>query len=529
MARKRNKKRRKKKRRDRNTPIKQHRKKGKTLTTQLGAMSNVQQMIWDKNMLPEFLWIDALARSYNDKPIWWRAFTNFMDAVDAQIDDDLLVTGTISDFGKIPDEAREVILKEQYDLVVANFAEPVGRTLSLYPECPARWLIPRDWRDQNRVDPDVELKKLSDALGRLYPAKDDYCSLLRMFPFQRIVKKGKIRVPSEMVDMLAKYPDGLDEGDRFLVESLARQSLNMVLHNPEDKNDDFQWAKHFWRQNHNLSVCMYAPDKSLSFMGDRSKDVDYVTQVIYPKCEENIEILRKYLVELILKVKVDLYDTERHEVVFGLLSRCNELYKALLGNPLMLSLDLSGIILRCLADTTITLSYLLSKDELSLFQKFVEYGEGKQKLLMLHLQDNYPGLYGPAGEDEESLREQLGDFNAELLSIELGHWAGVDTRRMAQDCDLMDIYRLVYDPASSAVHGTWQNVVASNLERCANPLHRFHYLPRTRNAPLFIHPLIVATRIVNKAIEHCREKAGFPPLEEPLNTFMDDPQDASEG
>lgn len=507
--------------RDKSTPLKRHQKKGKTLSTQLGAMERVRQVTWDKELLPEFLWIDALARAYNNKRIWWKVFTKFMDTIDEYIEGDILVTGTISDFGKIPVAARSKILEEEYDLIVTEFAEPVGRALSLYPECPALWLVPERWRNENRVDPDIELKKLSNAVHRLYPGKDDYCSLLRMFPFQRIVKKGRMRFPKEIGDLLVKYPDGLSHSEKHIVESTARTSYNVLVQNPEGEEGTFDWPRHFWRQNYNLAVCTYIPEKDLSRDSEKSEGIDYVMEVIHPKCEENIRILRGYLVELILRVKVDLYDTEKDEVIFGLFARCVRLYNSFLENPLMLSQDLSGIILRCLADTMINLSYLLNKGEVSLFQKFIAYGEGKQKLLMLHLQDNYPELYGPCGEEAESLREQLGGFSAELLSINLGQWAGIDTRKMAEDCNLMDIYRLVYDPTSSAVHGTWQNVVASNLERCANPLHRFHYVPRTKEPPLFIHPLIVATRMLNRVIEQCIDKAQFPPLEKGLNTFLD--------
>ena len=142
------KKRKKSKRRDRNTPIKKHQKKRKKLSTQLVAMGSVQQVIWDKELLPEFLWIDALARAYNNKRIWWKIFTKFMDTIDEYIEEEVLVNGTISDFGKIPPKARDDILKEKYDLIIRDFAEPIGRVLSLYPECPARWLIPEKWRDE---------------------------------------------------------------------------------------------------------------------------------------------------------------------------------------------------------------------------------------------------------------------------------------------------------------------------------------------------------------------------------------------
>ena len=86
-----------------------------------------------------------------------------MDTIDTYVGETVFLTGTISDFGKIPSEIRDNILKTEYDLIIRDFAEPIGRVLSLYPECPAAWLIPERWRQQNRVDSDVELSKLSNA------------------------------------------------------------------------------------------------------------------------------------------------------------------------------------------------------------------------------------------------------------------------------------------------------------------------------------------------------------------------------
>ncbi len=49
--------------------------------------------------------------------------------------------------------------------------------------------------------------------------------------------------------------------------------------------------------------------------------------------------------------------------------------------------------------------------------------------------------------------------------------------KMADETGLDDIHRLVYAPASSELHGEWASLKEYYLTRCANPLHRFHWVP----------------------------------------------------
>ena len=88
-----------------------------------------------------------------------------------------------------------------------------------------------------------------------------------------------------------------------------------------------------------------------------------------------------------------------------------------------------------------------------------------------------------AGELEQFAEELADEVNEEiweeLLSVDLGgNFANMDMRKMAYEVDLQELYRLVYSPASSELHGEWTSLKKFNLVRCANPLHRFHRLPQ---------------------------------------------------
>jgi hypothetical protein len=142
--------------------------------------------------------------------------------------------------------------------------------------------------------------------------------------------------------------------------------------------------------------------------------------------------------------------------------------------------------------------------------------------LMLHLQDNHPGRRSPEGASIEDLEASFSTM-PEFIDIELGHWAGKDARRMAADVGMERLYRLVFTPASSDVHGTWLALRKSHLTYCDEPLHRFHRLPDLTEPPFFVS--VVDT--VRELYEECRSAAattlGYPQSES-LPVFVESPE-----
>jgi hypothetical protein len=178
--------------------------------------------------------------------------------------------------------------------------------------------------------------------------------------------------------------------------------------------------------------------------------------------------------------------------------------------------------LRCLVDTAITLCYLLKSNDQRLYKDFIDYGRGKEKLLMLHLQDSHTDETGPSGEDPESLATGLGGgLMPEAIDIDLAFWTKKSARDMAIEVGMLKFYRLIYDPTSSDIHGTWVSIKNTNLIRCVNPLHRFHRLPHKFAIPLFITPLVYGSAIIASVIDFCRDKYSFPALSARLVDFSE--------
>ena len=67
------------------------------------------------------------------------------------------------------------------------------------------------------------------------------------------------------------------------------------------------------------------------------------------------------------------------------------------------------------------------------------------------------------------------DIMEEFQPIEVGgSFAGIDTRKMAAEVGMETEYRILFQPASSNVHGEWSIIDENVFVRCANPTHRRH-------------------------------------------------------
>ncbi len=136
---------------------------------------------------------------------------------------------------------------------------------------------------------------------------------------------------------------------------------------------------------------------------------------------------------------------------------------------------------------------------------------------MLHLQDTYPDGRSMEGLGSENLADQLGaGFSPELLDIELGNWTKKSVRELAFAAGLEKQYRLVYDPASADIHGTWMSLANSNLTWCALPLHRYHRIPGIYEPPIFLETLVACQEIYEQCLGLGKGHLGFPLVEDAL-------------
>jgi hypothetical protein len=478
----------------------------------LGKMHDlpISLVEWDRDLIPEHLWIELLANLYPGST-WLSLYNSLLDELDKICPSEITLLGYISDFGTIPEDRRKGFLQNNDQLVYESFYKPFGRIVAFYPEAPCYWMLQEKYLTvEVPLDPDIELRKLSDCILRLWPGKDEHAGHIRAVPLNRIFKHNKIRLPHnfKVIPLLKKYPTECTKEEQHLVQQFARSTLSIIV----GQTDHYKlraWPKYFWRHNFDISPCIRHP---FGFKPDLTLDENN-TEILYQRLKDNAETAVGYLDDASNKYKFDIYNPERDEIILGLFSRLTRLYVLLCVSPTFWARDIAGIILRCLTDTAITFAYLTKAGTEKELKNFKSYGEGKEKLLMLHLQDTFPGEKSVEGRTVEDIANDLGGgFMPELIDIELGNWTQKSARNLATIAGMDEFYKLVYDPTSSDVHGTWISVKNTNLTRCRQPLHRFHRIPHHHEPPLFISTINTAQRIFLKCIEVGVSELGFPNL-----------------
>lgn len=478
----------------------------------------MQTMDWERDYLPEFLWIAALAEKHGINH-FHVPYNAFLDEIDKVWDHEAVALGLLSDFQLVPEGRRDSFLDDNELMVEELFHRPIGRILAFYPDCPASWLVQKRFLEgEGHLDPGTELGELRALVVRLLPGKTDFPAQVRAVPLNRLLKHRKILFSEhlEVVKAIPKYPHECDEHEKFIVESMARTSINMSIQNRKDLAD-FKWSQYFWRHNYDLTAC-----NEMEFVVQGGRVVaPSEGQLIQEILIQNGETARAYLDLLRRRFRPDLYDPTKDEIFFGLFGRMTRLFCLLMEDPNLWARDVGGILLRCLADTAITFGYLVTNGTPDEVKKFIEYGEGQQKLLMLHLQDNYPEEQSLEGLSAKQLAEKMGRFTPELLDIELGHWSKKNSRLLAKDAGMERLYRLVYSPTSGDIHGSWLSLKNSNLTHCAEPLHRYHRLPTFAEPPFFINIAEVACDLYQHSVSVAIQKLDYPEQETKLRSLYE--------
>lgn len=469
---------------------------------------------WERDFLPEHIWLECLSSTYPEN-IWLGLYNGFLDELDKYFPERIIMYGFITDFGLIPQDKREEFIKNNEQLIYDVFYKPFGRIIAFYPESPCYWLLQeKHLEEEGPLDPTIELRKLTECVLRLLPGKDLYAGHLRAVPLNRAFKYDRIRLSQKLkvIDLLPKYPIECSDDEKYRVQQFARMTMNIQYQQIEHYKGR-EWPKYFWRHNFDIVPCIprYINLKKFTSLSDT--DIKLVYEII----EKNANTAIDYLNEVTIKHRYDLYNPERDEILLGLFSRLTRLHILISLSPNLWPRDVAGIMLRCLVETAITFAYLSKVGTEKEFEEFRSYGEGKEKLLLLHLQDTYPEKKTLEGRSAEDIASELGGgFTPELINIELGYWTKKSIRDLAIDAKVEDLYRLVYDPTSSDVHGTWISVKNSNLVKCAQPLHRFHRMPQYFEPPAFINTIDAVQRIYLKCVDIGIRVLQFPGMKIPL-------------
>jgi hypothetical protein len=164
----------------------------------------------------------------------------------------VILDGTIGVFRFIPDGDRPAFVRELAAKIDTAVARPLRYVLSLYPDCPMKWIAPNQSADR-----ELSIVAVREAIGRLLPGKEPHAGFCRALPLNRFFAHNRVHIAShltETIEALRSYP----RGDNYHAETFARATHNIDLMNraKEDPNT-FAWARSFWNSNLTIVPCVF--------------------------------------------------------------------------------------------------------------------------------------------------------------------------------------------------------------------------------------------------------------------------------
>ena len=211
--------------------------------------------------------------------------------------------------------------------------------------------------------------------------------------------------------------------------------------------------------------------------------------------------------------KLDYSQIEVHEVVGALLARQVTLASALATNPGFWNGHLASLVLRPMIEVYLNLSWILAVP-LERARMFILHGLGQMKLRVEHekvvLQNADDAGKQDAREFIESMEQWIDSQQYGFLTtVNLGNWAELNQRKMADEIGLLDFYNRHYTPYSAGIHSMWHHVAIHNLKRCTNPLHRFHKVPEVPRLDADAHLALVAGKYLDMTFALFDDKLGL--------------------
>lgn len=352
-----------------------------------------------------------------------------------------------------------------YDIVQVVMTDPQGkealRPLLLIDCLPAK----EKWESmigENPTDEDWQTlgKAVMACIDHQSQESTDVRWLSLMFKFAL----GRVFLPENMKEkgeQIVNYPN---QGDMRSVRPSIR-SMEMMDNMSSDGTPyvtDFPYQ--FWKECLNKTECLPVDrprNNTISF--DRENTYISIRDV-------QITLINSWF-ETLSTTGID----SRHDAAFGLcfyaIALCVELLHG--SNPVGIT---GRLLLRSIVEARIVLRYLVVKDTQELWSRYRKFGVGQAKLASLKLDeaDDRPSFIS-----QEILDALINeDYYEEFVDIELGHWCGLDTRKMSEESGSKDDYDKYYGWTSSFAHAHWASIRDTTMMLCANPLHRLHRIPR---------------------------------------------------
>lgn len=473
--------------------LKGHKKVGTRYLPPFMTYPKFETISWARDMLPELLWLALLSNQQGYRV----AVQNAIQLSDIM---NTVVEGPrkggfnlASDFDEVLQGERDEVMSKIDGGLRNSLDSCVGLIAKFYPEFPMKWLVSEKWMEETSVGLDG-LEQIKNAIRkcgdrRSKPAME--CQVLA-FVMEGIAVKLKMNSGiANDLNLISEYPGS---GESRKMAAHVRAALNAYLGHRKKTR---AWPNYFLRHSFEISPCEYH-SKSEDFEKSNPDVIDAeetesavipVVNKIFEFGEQFENMAQTELQNMWNDARVDLANPTRHDVIIGLLARNLQLACDVVQNPGLWIMPISTILLRCMIETQIRLTWLIKCGNDTDFKDYVEYGLGQEKLYVEHLKrlsvEDRPDkkeIIEDIELREKWIRAQRSTF---LLPVDIGGGnKGKDLRVMADEAGILDMHRLAYSPLSSAVHGHWNTIAGLNLTPCWNPLHGLHWLPILPHRPI---------------------------------------------
>lgn len=460
-------------------------------------------MRWPQDHVPNFLWAGGLVVDNPDDGL--QRMANVLDAMHQFLKDrgadlspkGILLDGSLTSFESVPEELRADLLDYTRGRGLAHAACPEGfaHAIRMYPGAPGEWLSNLCAGRDLHIDPEAAQRYLAPVIAATLSGRSPASTAIKASVFRQYLVYDRLRFHESAAppEALFKYPRDVNDDERSLVGAYVRANYGALQAADEEGREAREgWAKRFWRANWSLYPCLQRGETRYAEPPKETDDMPMPEAEEPPDAAEFDRQLREVWDEfhrVAHTADPDLYEPDRHEVLTGLTAHGLRIAVAVGIHPGLWVGEFSAALLRIISEILIVLAWLRTPagDDPEIYVRFKDFGRGRLKLMKLHAEE-----FADTAEGKDILRELIEQLDDEVnedvmeefqdISIE-GTFAGMDLRKMAQAAGVEWPYKLSFAPMSSVTHSEWPILARYSLRRCANPLHRFHRLPRPDLSP----------------------------------------------
>lgn len=482
---------------------------------------------WNSEMVPELLWVGLLLDELGP-----HRTADIIKACANEAQKQFSNGGYVlsNDYDKLSQSDFEKLREELDDDIIEDIEQVLGPVAAHYPSIPQANLL----EGVTEEDEEDILTWIMGVVSEISMRRSELGMYAQGIYVGTMFETGKLKLASSVdfgdINEVFEYPD-TSESKR--VASSVRATVSAMWGINSSERDLSDWATRFWERGFDITECIFPHEleEDQDQTSIEEPDEEFFENLAAIGFEYEKELKHK-IIELWVEAPKDPKFTGKNEVLDGLLMRQVNFATNLATSPSMWSADSSGIILRCMTETQITLEWLNQNGEEEDYKQFIEYGLGQEKLV----QEHYKKLTSTKDDISEELESGLKSMEElleaqrykHLIPVDVGHWADKNTRELAEEADCKDLYDLRFQQHNPAVHGSWDFLDKYNLVKCQNPLHQFHQVPQFQPLPKIPFVVVEAGNLMNRSLESWIEARGAEQdfelldLSESVRNFLDE-------